>query len=432
MSKLETSINYAIDCQNITVEYMMASHRHSGFKDFILHHKQYLAGKKKFRALNDVTLRIPRGQSVALIGHNGCGKSTLLKTIAGVINPQTGSALVKGRISPMIELGAGFDHELSGRENIELSCMLMGLSRREIIERTPAIVEFADLGDFIDSPLKNYSSGMIARIGFACATAINPDVLLVDEVLSVGDTNFAHKCLARINSLRECGSTVILVSHDMGAVRSFCERAVVIEEGRVIFDGNVQDAISFHLDTMHDRLSRSIPESERAEAARLHALRKSNLLASGPRAKVTLRFIQDEKPTETLDSARPFVIEIHVSFQNYAEIAPGLAIGLAFTDSGQVLTGFNNIDLKFADPSSTAKAKGQITARYSIQGGMPELSAKKQLDILCGVHDQNISRELFFGKVATIEILNSLRGKNRHHYIVDLSSRISDFTILSK
>lgn len=424
--------NYAVECRNVSVEYQLYSHKHSGLKDFILNYRAYVSGRKKFRALNDVSLQIPKGQSLALIGHNGCGKSTLLKTIAGVINPQTGRVHVQGRVGPMIELGAGFDHELSGRENIELSCMLMGLSRSEIKSRTPAIIEFAELGDFIDAPLKNYSSGMIARIGFACATAIDPDVLLVDEVLSVGDANFAIKCLNRIKSLKARGSTVVLVSHDMAAVRSFCERAIVLEEGRLIFDGNVNDGISYHLDVMHERLSDSLPKSAREEAARQHALIKSSVLAEGPRANVKLRIVQDNQPTGSIDCAKPLTIEIDVKVDNKEKIADGLAIGLAFTEGGRIITGFNNIDLKFSDPAPIARLTGTLSVKYVMALGLPEMAARRNVEVLCGVHDQYISRELYFGKVADIEVVNSKLGQNRHHYTVDLSERISDFQVVDK
>jgi ABC-type polysaccharide/polyol phosphate transport system ATPase subunit len=430
---LEQAVNkseYIVHCQSVTVEYLLSSHRHSGLKDFILNRSLYLAGRKKFRALNNVSLQIPRGQSVALIGHNGCGKSTLLKTIAGVITPQAGQVFVTGRVGPMIELGAGFDHELSGRENIELSCMLMGLSRREIKARTPAIIEFADLGEFIDAPLKNYSSGMIARIGFACATAIDPDLLLVDEVLSVGDANFALKCLNRINTLKASGTTVILVSHDMAAVRSFCERALVLEEGNLIFDGNVSEAISFHLDTMHERLSKALPTSDRAEADRQHALRKSNVLSQGPRGQVDLALIQSGCPVNHLDCAKPFLIDIKIKFDRHEQIEDGLAIGLAFTENGQVITGFNNLDLKFLDPAAIARSKGNLHAQYYFSAGLPEFAARREVDIMCGIHDQNIRRELFFGKVTSIEITNSTLGKNLHHYIVDVSPRVNEFRLL--
>ena len=419
--------NYAIDCQNVVVEYLLATHKHSGLKDFILHHRQYLSGRKQFRAIDNVTLQIPKGQSVALIGHNGCGKSTLLKTIAGVINPRSGSAVVKGRISPMIELGAGFDHELSGRENIELSCMLMGLSRKEIAARTPAIIEFATLGDFIDAPLKNYSSGMIARIGFACATAIDPDILLVDEVLSVGDTNFAYKCLGRINALRETGTTVVLVSHDMASVQKFCDRAIVLEDGLLKFDGDVKVGIAFYLDIMHERLIKSLPKEQHDEATRLNLLRKSSFLKNGPRAISAASIFQDGKPTEELDVSRAFELVVDITFSNYPVISDDLAVGIALSENGRIITGFNNLDLRFETKFDTASQ--HILARYSMPSGMPELAARDQIEILVGIHDQGLSREIFMGKGATIKMTNSLSGANRHNYLVDVSSRVNAFSI---
>ena len=156
-----------IDGRAIAVEYRLSDYRYSGFKDYVMRKLEGKGKTRTFRALDGVNVELARGESLALIGHNGCGKSTLLKVIAGLITPKAGSIWTSGRIAPMIELGAGFDFELSGRENIELSCMLMGLSRAEVREVLPGIIEFADLAQFIDAPLKNYSSGMVARLGFA-------------------------------------------------------------------------------------------------------------------------------------------------------------------------------------------------------------------------------------------------------------------------
>ena len=177
----------------------------------------------------------------ALVGHNGSGKSTLLKTIAGVLMPTEGEVMVQGRISPMIELGAGFDPELSGRDNIYLNGALLGFSRKQMEGKFDRIVAFSELADFIDLPIKNYSSGMYARLGFAIAQDVEPDILIVDEVLAVGDERFQEKCKARIRDFRTAGITFCFVSHNYEAARELCPRAAVLHHGRLAFDGPIDE-----------------------------------------------------------------------------------------------------------------------------------------------------------------------------------------------
>ena len=193
-------------------------------------------------ALEPLTLDVPVGQHVALVGHNGSGKSTLLKTIAGVLETSEGTVAVEGRISPMIELGAGFDPELTGRDNVYLNGALLGFSRKQMEAKFDRIVEFSELGGFIDMPVKNYSSGMYARLGFAIAQDVEPDVLIVDEVLAVGDERFQEKCKARIREFRAAGVTFCFVTHTFETARDLCPRAAVLHHGRLAFDGPVDDA----------------------------------------------------------------------------------------------------------------------------------------------------------------------------------------------
>jgi ABC-type polysaccharide/polyol phosphate transport system ATPase subunit len=188
-------------------------------------------------ALQDVSLALPAGAAVGLVGDNGSGKSTLLKLIAGILGPTRGRLAVEGRVSALLELGAGFHPDFTGRENVFLNGALLGLSRREVAARLEAIVAFAELEGAIDAPVKTYSSGMYMRLAFAVATHVDPEVLVVDEVLAVGDARFARKCLARMRRFREAGVTILLVSHDASAVRALCDRAVWLEAGRVMADG---------------------------------------------------------------------------------------------------------------------------------------------------------------------------------------------------
>lgn len=193
---------------------------------------------REFWALKGVYLDIPKGSTVGIIGENGAGKSTLLKLISGVSQPSTGDVTVNGRVTSLIELGAGFHPEFSGRENIGLACSILGMSAEETDELTPSIIEFSELGDFIDRPVKTYSSGMYVRLGFAVATCVNPDVLLVDEALSVGDEHFRGKCLSRLNDFRDTGGTTVFVSHDIGSVKSMCQHVILIDSGEVVEQGS--------------------------------------------------------------------------------------------------------------------------------------------------------------------------------------------------
>jgi lipopolysaccharide transport system ATP-binding protein len=199
-----------------------------------------------FEALRGVSFSIGDGEVVGIIGRNGSGKSTIMKIIAGVYKPTSGVVQVSGKVAALIELGAGFHPDLTGRENIVLNGLLMGFSKRQMNEREDRIIEFAELGDFIDSPVKQYSSGMYMRLGFAIATEVDPEILLLDEILAVGDSLFQKKCLARIEEFRLRGRTIVYVSHDMTAVQSLCHRALLIQKGLITADGNPEEVIALY------------------------------------------------------------------------------------------------------------------------------------------------------------------------------------------
>ena len=190
-----------------------------------------------FEALKGICLTIGKGEVVGIIGRNGSGKSTILKVIAGIYEPTSGQVETVGKIAAMIELGTGFHHELTGRENIAINGMLLGYSRREMRALESQIIDFAELGDFIDSPVKQYSSGMYMRLAFAVATEVYPDILLVDEILAVGDAPFQEKCMQRMRNFTASGNTIVFVSHDMHAMRNFCSRIILIHNGKQVDDG---------------------------------------------------------------------------------------------------------------------------------------------------------------------------------------------------
>jgi ABC-2 type transport system ATP-binding protein len=212
------------------------------FSKFFRHESHY----HDFDAVKDVSLEVPHGQMAGLIGRNGSGKSTLLKIIAGVYQPTAGRVEVKGSLAPLIELGTGFHHDLTGRENILLNGLLMGYSKREMQEREERIIEFAEIGDFIDAPVKQYSSGMYMRLAFSVATEIDPDILLIDEILAVGDAPFQQKCIERMQSFRQAGKTIMFVSHSMLQVARLCDRVILIDQGTIMADGPPDEVIAVY------------------------------------------------------------------------------------------------------------------------------------------------------------------------------------------
>ena len=205
---------------------------------------------ERFWALRHVDIRLAHGESLGVIGPNGAGKSTLLQVLAGIMRPSEGSVEVRGGVSGLLTLGAGFDQELSGRENILLGGAFLGLDDKVTRELLPGIVEYADLGAFIDAPLKTYSSGMRARLGFSIATAVDPDILLLDEVLSTGDATFREKSKARVIELVRSAKAVVLVTHDMNWVQEYCNRAVLLEKGKVVLEGPPSEVVETHLARM--------------------------------------------------------------------------------------------------------------------------------------------------------------------------------------
>lgn len=207
-----------------------------GLKNFLFHFPRMIREMKerRFLALKEVSFEIFRGERVGFIGPNGAGKSTILSLIAGVLVPNKGVVKVDGRVSPLLELGAGFHHELTGRENIYLNGILLGMRQEEVAERFESIVQFSELGQFIEQPIRTYSSGMMARLGFSVAIHINPEILLIDEVLAVGDEHFRKKSFDKIMEFKEQGTTIVLVSHDLVSIEKMCDRVIWMERGQVV------------------------------------------------------------------------------------------------------------------------------------------------------------------------------------------------------
>jgi lipopolysaccharide transport system ATP-binding protein len=233
-----------VEFEEVGMCFRMHREKITTLKEAVLGRFRHLRKADEFWAVRGVSAQIHPGESVGLIGHNGSGKSTLLKMAAGVLKPSEGRVRVDGRLSPMIELAAGFDPDLTGRDNVFLNGALLGYSRREMAAKLDGIIAFSELGDFIDVPVKNYSSGMYARLGFAIATDVEPDVLMIDEVLAVGDERFQAKCMDRIRGIQRRGCTIVYVSHAMDQVASLCGRVLVMHHGRLVHDGAPDEAIA--------------------------------------------------------------------------------------------------------------------------------------------------------------------------------------------
>jgi ABC-2 type transport system ATP-binding protein len=233
----------AISIRGVSKRFRVSQDRQSSLKERAVHLGRAKRGYKEFWALRDIDLDIPEGETVGLLGHNGSGKSTLLKCVGGILSPTEGEIRVRGRIASLLELGAGFHPDLTGRENVFLNASILGMSRRDITARFDDIVAFAELEDFIDEQVKHYSSGMYVRLGFAVAINVEPDVLLVDEVLSVGDEAFQQKCLEQVREFQRDGRTIIFVSHAADLVRRICTRAMVLDHGRTVTINDPASAI---------------------------------------------------------------------------------------------------------------------------------------------------------------------------------------------
>jgi ABC-2 type transport system ATP-binding protein len=228
--------DFAVDVRDVSKRFRIVQGRYNTVKERLIH-----GGRRQvtedFWALNQVSLQVKQGETVGILGRNGSGKSTLLKCICGVLQPTTGEVAVRGKLAGLLELGAGFQQELTGRENIYLNGSLLGMSKREVDRVFDAIVDFSELESFIDGPVKFYSSGMYVRLGFAVAVNVDPDVLVIDEVLAVGDERFARKCMARVDQFQREGRTILLVTHSVDTVRSICDRGVVLSHGRLVAEG---------------------------------------------------------------------------------------------------------------------------------------------------------------------------------------------------
>ena len=235
-----------IKAENVSVKYLMAYDRIKSMKEYLVQLVKGNIQYEEFWALQDISFEVKKGEVLGIIGHNGAGKSTLLKVISGILKPTSGSVQVNGTVVPMLERGSGFDFDLTGRENVFLNGAILGYPEQFLKEKYGEIVEFSELGQFIDVPLRNYSSGMVMRLAFSIATVVQPDILIVDEILAVGDADFQEKSKRRMLELMGGGTTVLFVSHSLGQIQEMCDRVLWLEKGRLKMAGKTETVCAMY------------------------------------------------------------------------------------------------------------------------------------------------------------------------------------------
>src|ERR1700752_403478 len=308
----------ALRVDNVSKQYRIYDRPGDRLKESLTRGK--LRRHREFWALRDINFEIESGTTVAIIGQNGCGKSTLLQIISGILAPTHGDVWHEGRIAALLELGAGFDPEFTGVENVYMNASLMGFSRRETENIFPNIERFAEIGQFLHQPVKTYSSGMYVRLAFAIAASVEPDILVIDEALAVGDAVFQHRCLRRINELHERGTTILFVSHATAAVRALCQRAILLNAGRVIADGSTTEVLNDYQRIV----------MEREEAFEKDQASESDTVSSGKDKSEPLRYsfrhgdrsaeivaadlTSDNRRTEIIETGTPVVVRVTVKF----------------------------------------------------------------------------------------------------------------------
>ena len=241
----------AIEVHNVTKKFKVYNDRSHTLKEYALFRKRRSYSERN--VLNEISFEVKRGESVGLIGHNGCGKSTTLKLLTRIMYPDSGTIEMRGRVSSLIELGAGFHPDMSGRENIYINASIFGLKKKEIDERIQNIIDFSELNEYIDNPVRTYSSGMYMRLAFAVAINVDADILLIDEILAVGDAGFQKKCFDKLREIKKQGTTIVLVSHSMDQIEQFCDRSIWINDGKIVADGTAHNVDAQYLNYMQAR-----------------------------------------------------------------------------------------------------------------------------------------------------------------------------------
>ncbi len=412
-----------IECKNINVSYDLHSHKISTLKEYlILKSKRGLSKTSKI-ALNNVNFEAKAGECVALIGHNGCGKSTLLKCIAGILQPNTGTIKTFGRIAPMIELGAGFDSEMTGRENVYLSCSLLGLVKSEIDAKIEEIEKFSELSEFFDAPVKTYSSGMYMRLGFACTTAISAEIVLIDEILAVGDENFQKKCLARIKNIRKNGSTVVLVSHDLKTVLGMADRAYVMDKGSVVFQGETAKSIFYYHKLMDEKRFAALSPAEQDEEFRqMKLLESADLSKYGVGAKV--KEVKLSYSTHT-NGMTEFSIKLFIDI--FTEFEKNVVVGLALNSTTGTRVFGTNTKVFPPEENFVLRNPGQYSVEFKFKD-VPLASG--EYDLIVAIHDNQLMHTIDIqSNLSKFKITNEFDSFNFDKDIINPQAIISEVVL---
>jgi lipopolysaccharide transport system ATP-binding protein len=376
-------VSTAIEFQNVSKRFVF-QHSAGTLQERVTGMFRPRPEQESFWALRNVSFQVERGQSLGLVGHNGAGKSTILKLITRILEPTSGTVRTRGRIAALLELGSGFHPELSGRENVFLYGSLMGLGRREMEAKLPEIVEFADIGPFFETEIKHYSSGMYTRLAFAAATAVDPDILITDEVLAVGDEAFQRKCMERIYSFRKAGKTIIFVSHALEIVRTLCDVAVWLDHGVVQAQGLAGNVIDAYLrDVNRQELERLTAQRREEQEAALDAgsteqpADAAHLDRRGSR-EVEVRHVElldaAGRPAEVFQTNRPLTVRIH--YYAHAPIRePVFGVGF-HTETGLWISGPNTRFAEFRIP----QIEGSGYVDYTVPS-LPLLGGRYDLSI---------------------------------------------------
>lgn len=418
-----TSDTTSLDCQGIYVNYLIHEYRTRTLKEAVINRLRRQNQGQYFQALKGVDVKVSRGECIALIGHNGSGKSTMLKIMAGIFPPSAGSVQRFGSCIPQIELGAGFDPELTGRENIFLCLGILGLTRREIESLIPPIAAFSELQSHMEMPIKTYSSGMYMRLGFACSVCVQADILLIDEILSVGDENFQKKCITKMREIRNSGSTMVLVTHDMNQVLQMANRVLVFDHGLKVHEGHPKEGIAFYHELMEQKRLASLSADVRNEEVRQRELKQNHGSdALGALVKLKLGSILP-KDGSAFGLVAGDGCEIVIEFEALKEMDCNPCIGFAIqTHLGLRVLGGNSQMLPSLDQSIY-----RVPGRYKLTLAVGTLTlAAGNYRLIIAIHNENLTKTLDInGCAQEFTVVNRGGTKNFDADIIEFGTFVS-------